>query len=330
MDTCLDLVVFLHSGPNLTASAVPALLGITMSWHEPGNDSSADGSEVDESSVDSPVESVRSRLSYVRSRERTHVRVGVSPPGSGYAEVRPQNYVYTSPLESGNRRHNARIRFQESIDSQTSDDSQDFRPTVSRSRDRRRPRSPDYSRRSSYYPLPYSNNPGYSVDRPPPPPREPSFPPFPPPPSDSSRISIYGPPPPIFTSEEATTKVGSQPAPHKTTSHYNIIDFADDSDDENIKVHHIINIRPSHSIYDRGSEWNPKLRSRVFTQQSSFKPEENVSPETYHIVHMQLMPRDDDHDVAILTYDVEASVPKPETQWMYVWFLKLLSSDSHL
>lgn len=302
-----------------------------MSWHEPGNDSSADGSEVDESSVDSSVESVRSRRSYVRSREPTHSRVSVSPPGSDYAEVRPQNYVYARPLESGYPRRNGRIRFQESTESQTSDENETFRPIVIRSRDRRRPRSRDYPRRSRRLPRPYpSHTPFYSEDGRPPPRRRPS----PPSPSDSSQFYFRGPPPPIFTSEEAITRVGSHPAPNKATSHPSIgkihDNFADASDDEHIKVHHIINIRPSHSICDRGSEWNPKLRSRVFTQQSSFKHEESVSPETYRIVHTQFMPRDDGHDVAILTYDVEASLSKPETQWMYVWFLNLLSSDLHL
>lgn len=303
-----------------------------MSWHEPENDSSADGSEVDESSVNSSVESVRSRRSYVRSRGPTHSRVSVSPLSSDYAVERPQNYVYAPPLESGNRPRNGRIRFQESTDSQTSDEKEIARPIVIRERERRRPRSRDYPRRSRRFTRSYpSYTPVYSEDWRPPPPRRRR--PSPPSPSDSSQFSVHGPPPPIFTSEEAITKVRSHPAPNKATSHLNISkihdDFADASDDEHIKVHHIINIRPSHSIYDRGSEWNPKLRSRVFTQQSSFKHEECVSTETYRIVHTQLMPRDDDHDIAILTYDVEASLSKPETQWMYVWFLDLLSSNLH-
>ncbi|KAJ5127115.1 Mg2+ transporter protein CorA-like/Zinc transport protein ZntB [Penicillium atrosanguineum] len=101
-------------------------------------------------------------------------------------------------------------------------------------------------------------------------------------------------------------------------THQNPADFADASDDEHVKVHHIINIRPSHSIYDRDNERNPKFRSRVFTQQSSFKHEENLPPETYPIVHTRLVPGEDEHihDIAVLTYDEGAARTETETHWI--------------
>jgi hypothetical protein len=149
--------------------------------------------------------------------------------------------------------------------------------------------------------------------------------------------SVYDPPSPSrFRPEQVLTKIRSNPAPSKTSSHHSHGKFHDGfenaSDDEHIKVHHIINIRPSHSIYDRNNEWNPKLRSRVFTHQSTFKHEEYVPPESYRIVHTRLIPREDDHthDHAILTYGEEASPQEPETQWMYVWLFVLLSWNLHL
>ncbi|KAJ6120590.1 Mg2+ transporter protein CorA-like/Zinc transport protein ZntB [Penicillium sp. IBT 18751x] len=94
----------------------------------------------------------------------------------------------------------------------------------------------------------------------------------------------------------------------------------DASDDEHIRVHHVVKIRPSYSIYDRDNERNPKLRSRVFTNQPSFKHEENLPPETYRIIHTRLVPREDEHthDIAVLTYDEGATRTETEISWIHL------------
>lgn len=312
-----------HSSPEIKRSlsgfqtSIHAILNITMNWQKPETDSSANGSDGNESITASPIESVRSYGSYVRSRQRTKDRVSFSPPGSiSYGAGIPQDPRYDTPPATEDCRRNVRIRFEESTDSQTSDASYSppLRPRYrSRSIPRRRSRSSDYPRRGRRAPSQaYSSyTPYYSVDS-----RTSS-------PSVSSVSSAYGrPSPPRFRHKEILTRIQSHETPSNAPSHHSIskvhADFADDSDEEHIKVHHVINIRPSQSIHDHDKEWHSRLRSRVFTNQSSFKPDENLYPESYRIAYTRLVPGEDDHmhDMAVLTYDEGATVTEPVTQWM--------------
>lgn len=95
-------------------------------------------------------------------------------------------------------------------------------------------------------------------------------------------------------------------------------DFADDSDDERIKVHHVINVRLSRSVAQRGDQEQKWLGSRVFTHQSLLNQHEKAFQETYHIVQSRLVPRSEDyvHDRAILMYEKNAT-SKAEIRWVY-------------
>jgi hypothetical protein len=94
--------------------------------------------------------------------------------------------------------------------------------------------------------------------------------------------------------------------------------LADDSDAET--VHHIIGVRPSRSIDNRGNKEQNWLRRKVFTHQSLFNQDEKASLETYRIVQSQLIPRSEDylHDRAILTYEGKAASSETEIRWVYV------------
>ena len=97
-------------------------------------------------------------------------------------------------------------------------------------------------------------------------------------------------------------------------------DLSDDSDDEHVKVHHVINVHPSRSIDNRGNIEQNWLGSRVFTHQSSFNQDEKAFLETYRIVQSRLIPRSEDdlHDRAILTYERNAASSETEIRWVYV------------
>lgn len=289
-----------------------------MDWLKSENDSSPDGSDGDESIPASPGNSIHSRGSYVRSRPRTHNKVSFSSPGStSYGAGILQDSEHEKPPASENRRRNVHVIVEEeTTDSQTSDDS-DAVPEIhryrSRSISRRRPRSPVYPHRGRHGPSrpDSSYTPYYWVNS-----RTSS-------PSDSP-ISLHSySPPPSSVLEKVYTEVRPQHTPSKAPSCYRAgkidgADFADASDDEYIKVHHIINIRSSGSTYDRDDEPNPKRRSRVFTQQSSFKHEDKLPPEAYRIVHTRLVAGEDEHlhDIAVLTYDEGAGRIETEIHWV--------------
>ena len=288
-----------------------------MDWQKSESDSFADGSDGDESIAASPVESVHSRGSYVRSRPQTHNRVYFPPPRStSYKAGILQETQYEKPPATEDRRRNVHIIVEEeSTDSQISGDSYAV-PLIHRYRtrsiSRRRSRSRIYPRRSRRAPsrpdptyAPY-----YSVNS-----RTSS-------PSDSPiSAPSYSPPLPGVRLEKYT-ELRSPHTPRKAPSCYSTgkieAVFADAPDDEHSNVHHIINIRPSHSPHDRDNEPNPKRRSRVFTHQPSFKHEEHLHPETYRIVRARLVPGEDErmHDIAVLTYDEGAARAETEIQWM--------------
>jgi hypothetical protein len=311
------------SGPGVKRScsgfqaSIHAILKTNMNWQDPETDSSANESDSNESIAASPTASVRSYGSYVRSRQNTNNRVSFSPPGSNsYGAGIPQDPRYDSPPATEDRRRNVRIRFEEFTDSQRSSGSRSP-PSTPRYRStsipRRRSRSWDYPYRGRRAPSQaYSSyTPYYSVDS-----RTSS-------PSVSSVSSAYGQPSPsIIRHKDILTRLQSHGTPSNAPSHHSIskvhADFADASDEEQIKVHHIINIRMPPSIHNHNEELHPRLRSRVFTHQSSFRPDENFYPETYRISHTRLVPGEDDHmhDIAVLTYDEGATVTEPETQWM--------------
>ncbi|KAJ5677097.1 Mg2+ transporter protein CorA-like/Zinc transport protein ZntB [Penicillium maclennaniae] len=280
------------------------------------NNSSTNGSDGDESSAASPVESVHSRGSYVRSRPLR--RLSFSPPGStSYGAAIQYHNQDEYPPQLEKRSRNVRIHVEEDYtDSQVSDDSRDV-PLGNRyglrSISQRRSRSPEYTLRGGRAPpRPYSSDaPYYFVNS-----RSSS-------PSDSSLSSLsHSPPSPRFRPSEVVTVVRPHQTSAKAPSYHSTgnihADPADASEDEHIRVHHVINIRPSYSIYGRDNEQNPKLRSRVFTHQPSFKHEENLPPETYHIIHTRLVPREDEHthDIAVLTYDEGATRTETEISWM--------------
>jgi len=98
------------------------------------------------------------------------------------------------------------------------------------------------------------------------------------------------------------------------------IGLLDDSDDERIKVNHVINVRRSRSVDNCGNKEQKWLGSRVFTHQSSFAQDEKAFLETYRIIQSRLVPRSEDdlHDRAVLTYEEKAESSKTEIRWVYV------------
>lgn len=97
-------------------------------------------------------------------------------------------------------------------------------------------------------------------------------------------------------------------------------DFIYDSDDEGLKIHHVINVHPSRSVTNSENQEQKWLGNRVFTHQSSLNQDEKTLPETYRIVQSRLVPRSEDHphDQAILTYEDKAAADKTEIRWVYV------------
>ncbi|KAJ5872320.1 Mg2+ transporter protein CorA-like/Zinc transport protein ZntB [Penicillium soppii] len=151
------------------------------------------------------------------------------------------------------------------------------------------------------------------------------------------------PAPPIYDHIAPGAKTEPEVAMNQVQSYYNSGEDYDivsnDPEDEESAVHHVVKLN-----FPQSTDINNEIthlfnaRKRAFTDQPTFGYENKIEKKEYEIVQTQLRiaSNDLDHDIALLTYEdksekTDASRPKPETRWMYVYpLLKFAAQTSQV